>query len=41
MGGSDYPLELLKKTRVDVTTPSLIENALKRFDELVEEFTKL
>jgi len=40
-GSSDYPLELLKKTGVDLTTPDPIENALKRFGELVEEFSKL
>lgn len=37
-GSSDYPLELLKKTGVDLTTPLPIENALKKFSELVEEF---
>lgn len=40
-GSSDYPLELLKKTGVDLTTPYPIENSLKRFNELVEEFSKL
>jgi len=40
-GGSDYPLELLKRTGVDLTTPSPIENSLKRFGELVEEFSML
>ncbi|WP_102348652.1 oligoendopeptidase F [Bacillus sp. Marseille-P3661] len=40
-GSSDYPLELLKKTGVDLTTPEPIENALKRFDELVKEFSRL
>lgn len=40
-GSSDYPLELLKKTGVDLTTPYPIENSLKRFTELVEEFSKL
>ena len=40
-GSSDYPLELLKKTGVDLTTPAPIENALKRFGELVEEFAKI
>ena len=34
-GSSDYPLELLKKTGVDLTTPAPIENALNRFKELV------
>lgn len=40
-GSSDYPLELLKKTGVDLTTPNPIENTLKKFEELVEEFSKL
>ncbi|MGG1572085.1 oligoendopeptidase F [Fictibacillus sp. NRS-1165] len=40
-GSSDYPLELLKKTGVDLTTPEPIVNALKRFEELVEEFARL
>ncbi|MEH7081889.1 hypothetical protein V7139_04020, partial [Neobacillus drentensis] len=40
-GSSDYPLELLKKTGVDLTTSSPIENSLKRFGELVAEFSRL
>ena len=40
-GSSDYPLELLKKTGVDLTTPSPIINSLNRFEELVVEFSKL
>ncbi|MDP4084822.1 MAG: oligoendopeptidase F [Bacillota bacterium] len=40
-GSSDYPLELLKKTGVDLTTPVPIENALKRFNQLVTEFSTL
>ena len=40
-GSSDYPLELLKKTGVDLTSPHPIINSLKRFEELVEEFSKL
>ncbi|TCN27115.1 oligoendopeptidase F [Mesobacillus foraminis] len=40
-GSSDYPLELLKKTGVDLTSSEPIENALKRFGELVEEFAVL
>lgn len=39
-GSSDYPLELLKKTGVDLTTPDPIENSLRKFGELVEEFSK-
>ncbi|MBY0147151.1 oligoendopeptidase F [Neobacillus niacini] len=40
-GSSDYPLELLKKTGVDLTRPEPIENAMKKFGELIEEFSKL
>jgi oligoendopeptidase F len=40
-GSSDYPLELLKKTGVDLTTPYPIVNSLKRFEELVEEFSTI
>ncbi|WHY02890.1 oligoendopeptidase F [Neobacillus sp. DY30] len=40
-GSSDYPLELLKKTGVDLTTPVPIQNAMKKFSELVEEFAVL
>lgn len=40
-GSSDYPLELLKKTGVDLTSPKPIENALKRFEDLIEEFSTL
>ncbi|WP_147534654.1 oligoendopeptidase F [Bacillus marasmi] len=40
-GSSDYPLELLKKTGVDLTTPTPIQNTLKRFKELVAEFSEL
>ena len=40
-GSCDYPLELLKKTGVDLTTPIPIENAMKKFGELVEEFSNL
>ncbi|MGV3463855.1 MAG: oligoendopeptidase F [Heyndrickxia sp.] len=40
-GSSEYPLDLLKKTGVDLTTPEPVENALKQFSELVEEFAKV
>lgn len=40
-GSSDYPLNLLKKTGVDLTTPKPIESALGRFSKLVEEFSSL
>ncbi|GIN85971.1 oligoendopeptidase F [Heyndrickxia sporothermodurans] len=40
-GSSDYPLELLKKTGVDLTTPEPIQNALQQFAMLVDEFEKM
>ena len=40
-GSSDYPLNLLKKAGVDLTTPEPIESALKQFTQLVEEFSTL
>ncbi|MGJ9383846.1 oligoendopeptidase F [Salipaludibacillus sp. CF4.18] len=40
-GSSDYPIELLKKTGVDLTSPEPIEDALSLFAELVDEFSKL
>jgi len=40
-GSSDYPLELLKKAGVDLTSPEPIDHALTYFNELVEEFSKL
>ncbi|PEI70753.1 oligoendopeptidase F [Bacillus wiedmannii] len=40
-GSSDYPLNLLKKAGVDLTTPEPIESALNRFNSLVEEFSAL
>lgn len=40
-GSSDEPLELLKMTGVDLTTPSPIEHTLKKFSELMEEFAQI
>jgi oligoendopeptidase F len=36
-GGSDYPLELLKKAGVDLTVPKPIEDALKTFEKVLDE----
>lgn len=36
-GGSDYPLELLKKAGVDLTVPKPVEDALQIFDETLKE----
>ncbi|MFC0562404.1 oligoendopeptidase F [Halalkalibacter alkalisediminis] len=40
-GSSDYPLELLKATGVDLTKPEPIQNALAIFGDLVDEFSSL
>ncbi|RNB80097.1 oligoendopeptidase F [Brevibacillus fluminis] len=40
-GGSDYPLELLKKAGVDMTSPEPIKEALTVFKELLDEMEAL
>ena len=40
-GCSDYPIEVLKKAGVDMTTSEPVDNALKLFGELVDEMEKL
>ena len=40
-GGSDYPLEALKIAGVDLTKPDTVRDAMKIFDEIVEELAKL
>ncbi|HCC06665.1 MAG TPA: oligoendopeptidase F [Clostridiales bacterium] len=40
-GGSDYPIELLKKAGVDMSTPEPVQAALNVFGKLVDEFEKL
>ncbi|WP_110927934.1 oligoendopeptidase F [Bacillus massiliglaciei] len=40
-GSSEYPLELLKKTGVDLTKPEPIKNAMTIFSSLVDEFESL
>jgi len=40
-GGSDYPLELLKKAGVDLSTPKPVEDALKVFEEILTELESL
>jgi len=37
-GGTDFPIELLKITGVDMSTPQPIEDALAFFNDLVNEF---
>jgi oligoendopeptidase F len=39
-GGSDYPLNLLKKAGVDLSEPQPIVAAISLFEELVNEFSK-
>ena len=40
-GSSDYPINVLKKVGIDMTTEEPVNNALKVFGELVEEMDKL
>ncbi|MFA5404000.1 MAG: oligoendopeptidase F [Ignavibacteria bacterium] len=40
-GGSDFPMEILKKAGVDLTQETAYKDAFKRFDELVNEMEKL
>ncbi len=40
-GGNDYPLEILKKVGVDMTSPKPIEEALSMFKEKLEELKNL
>ena len=40
-GSSDYPINVLKKAGVDMTTEEPVNNAMKIFRELVDEFDKL
>ncbi len=40
-GGSDYPLNILKKAGVDMARPEPYVAALKRFDQLVGEMEKI
>ncbi|OPJ62390.1 oligoendopeptidase F [Clostridium oryzae] len=40
-GGSDYPLNLLKDAGVDMSTPKPIEDALKVFESVLDQFESL
>ena len=40
-GSSEYPLEILRKAGVDMTTPAAIEATMERFDQLLNEMEKL
>ncbi len=40
-GSSDYPINVLKKAGVDMTTSEPVNNAMKLFRKLVDEFEEL
>ena len=40
-GSSDYPLELLKKAGVDLCSPKPVEDAMKAFENALDEFEKI
>ncbi|MGI6705998.1 MAG: oligoendopeptidase F [Clostridia bacterium] len=40
-GGSDYPLELLKRAGVDLTTPKPVADALRVFEETLDQMEEL
>ena len=40
-GGSDYPLELLKKAGVDLSEPKPVEDAMKVFESILDELEQL
>ena len=40
-GNSEYPLEVLKKTGVDLSTPAPIEAGMEMFGNLLDEFSEL
>lgn len=40
-GGSDFPIPLLKKAGVDMTSPEPVQATLRKFDHLVDELEEL
>jgi oligoendopeptidase F len=40
-GGSDYPIQILKKAGVDMTTPAPIHSTMELFGELLDELDRL
>ena len=40
-GGSDYPLEILKKVGIDIVNDDTIDKALSMFRETLEEFKEI
>lgn len=41
LGGSDYPLEELKVAGIDLTKPDTVADAMKIFDESIDELAKI
>ena len=41
LGGSMYPIDELKVAGVDMTKPEVVENAIKMFDEIIDEFKEV
>ncbi|MBQ4354209.1 MAG: oligoendopeptidase F [Clostridia bacterium] len=40
-GGSDYPINELKIAGIDLTSPDVVKNAMKVFDETIDELAEL
>lgn len=40
-GSRDYPLDLLRETGVDMTSPAPVESALSTYDDYLDEFAEL
>lgn len=40
-GGSDYPINELKIAGIDLTSPEVVKNAMKVFDETIDELAEL
>jgi oligoendopeptidase F len=40
-GGSDYPINELKIAGIDLTSPEVVKNAMKVFDETIDELAAL
>ncbi len=40
-GGSDYPINELKIAGIDLTSPDVVKNAMKLFDETIDELAEL
>ncbi len=41
MGGSDYPIELLKRAGVDMSSPKPLKEVVKIFNGTLDEMEKL